>query len=92
MNNQEMNRESLLIHIEGLQATLAKRNARITELEAKITKQGSKIQTEMAVRKAYKKGWTDCAAKLADIARTTALQLREIRSEAWRFYTEGEQK
>ena len=90
MNNQEMNRESLLIHIEGLQATLTKRNARIAELEAKITRDGKKIQTELAIRKAYKKGWTDAAAKLLDITRQTALQLSEVRKEAWRVYTEGE--
>ena len=92
MNNQDANRESLLIHIEGLQATLAKRNARIVELEAKITKQGGKIQTELAIRKAYKKGWTDCAGKLIDITRQTALQLSEVRKEAWRIYSEGEMK
>lgn len=84
--------EALHIHIEGLQATLAKRNARIAELEAKVTKQGSKIQTEMAVRRAYNKGWKDCASKLAETTRLMALQLREVRSEAWRVYSEGENK
>lgn len=92
MNNQEMNRESLLIHIEGLQATLTKRNARIAELEAKITKDGKKIQAELAIRKAYKKGWTDAAAKLLDITRQTALQLSQVRKEAWQVYSEGENK
>lgn len=85
-------RDSLIIHIEGLQATLTKRNARIAELEAQITREGKKMQSEMAVRKAYKKGWTDCAAKLAEITRQTALQLSEVKREAWRAYTEGQTK
>ena len=92
MSKEEMNRESLLIHIEGLQATLTKRNARIAELEAKITKNGQKIQTKLAIRKAYKKGWTDAAAKLLDITRQTALELSKVRKEAWHVYTEGENK
>ena len=92
MSKEAMNRESLLIHIEGLQATLTKRNARIAELEAKITKNGQKIQTKLAIRKAYKKGWTDAAAKLLDITRQTALELSKVRKEAWRVYTEGENK
>lgn len=89
---QEANREQLVIHIKGLQQTLTERNARIAELESKLTKQGSKIQVEMAVRKAYKKGWTDCAGKLIDVTRQTALQLSEVRKEAWKIYTEGELK
>lgn len=84
--------EQLIIHIEGLQATLTKRNARIAELEQQYAKANKNILLDKAVKKAYKQGWQACAARLMEITRTTALELSEIRQEAWRAYSEGENK
>lgn len=92
MNNQEANREQLIIHIKGLQQTLTERNARIDELEKRLTKSGLTARAEREVKKAYKQGWQACASKLMEITRLTAFQLSEVRKEAFRVYLEGENK
>ncbi len=83
-------RESLVIHIEGLQATLTKRNARIAELEEKL---GQPIdlptKTQKLLNKAYKQGWKDCASVLMESTRDAALELGKIRRNAFRLYAEG---
>lgn len=84
------NREDLIVHIEGLQATLTKRNARIAELEAKLA-----IPVDMPehiqklIDKSYKKGWRDCSKELLEITRQTALELGKVRKEAFRYYMKG---
>ena len=90
MNNQELNRESLIIHIEGLQSVLAKRNARIAELEALVAKIQKNPIASAAEAKAYKKGWKDCAGELMEITRKTALDLSSIRKDAFKLYLEGD--
>ena len=57
--------EALKIHIEGLQSTLGKRNARIKELEEKLSQpvdMPEKVQK--MIQKAYRQGWKDCANNL----------------------------
>ncbi len=85
-------REQLIIHIEGLQATLTKRNARIEELEAQVEKLKKSPANKDAERKGYKQGWKDCASHLMEITRKTALELREIRREAFDLYLNGDKK
>jgi chromosome segregation ATPase len=90
MTNEEKNLESLHIHIEGLQATLTKRNARITQLEAQVSE--LKLNPESAAKetKAYKAGWKACANHLQDASRKMAYQLRDIDKQAFRIWLEGE--
>ena len=92
MKNQEANREQLIIHVKGLQQTLTERNARIVELEKQFNKAGMTARTERAIKKAYKQGWQACASRLMEITRKTALELSEVRKEAWQIYLEGENK
>jgi cyclopropane fatty-acyl-phospholipid synthase-like methyltransferase len=89
---QEANREELIIHIKGLQQTLTERNAHIAELEKQLTKAGMIARAEREVKKAYKQGWQACASRLMEITRKTALELSEVRKEAWQAYLEGENK
>lgn len=83
-------REELIVHIEGLQATLTKRNARIAELEAKLSVPVDLPEhIEKLVDKSYKKGWRDCSRELLEITRHTALELGKVRKEAFRYYMKG---
>jgi hypothetical protein len=82
--------EALKIHIEGLQATLTKRNARIAELEAKIIEIKDNPIVGAAEKAAYKKGWKDCAGHLMETANQAARGLKEIRKDAFRLYLEGD--
>lgn len=79
--------DALKIHIEGLQATLTKRNARIAELEARLNEPidfPEKVQK--LIDKAYKKGWKDASNVLIENTRDAALELGKIRKEAFRIY------
>jgi pyrroline-5-carboxylate reductase len=88
MTNEEQNRENLIIHIEGLQAVLIKRNARIAELEAKLA--SPELINNTAVKRAYRQGFKDCASKMMDATKDTALLLKEIRKDAFEIYLEGD--
>lgn len=90
-NNQDRNREALLIHIAGLETTLARRNARIAELEAKLT--DPKVMDKELDRKlkaAYNRGWKECAAKLMEATRKAAVELSKVRKDALNVYLEGD--
>jgi hypothetical protein len=61
--------EALKIHIEGLQATLTKRNARIAELEEKLAKPiDLPADIQKRIDKAYASGWKAAAAKFTQLA------------------------
>lgn len=90
MNNEEPNRESLIIHIEGLQVTLGKRNRRIAELEEKLA--SPEFINTVAVQKAYKRGWQEASQTMMKLSTDAAKSLRQIREDAWRVYLEGEHK
>lgn len=82
--------EALVIHIEGLQATLTKRNARIKELEAKLSEPIDLPEKfQKLLDKSYKKGWKDCANLLIENTRNAALELGKIRKDAFRLYIDG---
>lgn len=83
-------REALLVHIEGLQATLTKRNARIAELEAQLTAGSDSPLVERASRKAYRDGWEACAGHLMEATRVAAIALGKVRGDAWQVYLEAE--
>lgn len=83
--------EALKVHIEGLQATLTKRNARIADLEAKLaTPIDLPENVQKMIDKAYKDGWKDCANELMSITRETAISLGKVRKEAYRYYMKGD--
>jgi len=82
--------EALQIHIEGLQATLTKRNARIAELEAKVAELKNNPEAAVSKQRAYREGWKACAGHLMETTRKTAVELGKIRKEAFRLYLEGE--
>jgi uncharacterized protein involved in exopolysaccharide biosynthesis len=90
MTNEEKNLESLHIHIEGLQATLTKRNARITQLEAQVSELIANPEAGAKETKAYRAGWKACANQLQDATRKMAYQLREIDKQALKIWLEGE--
>lgn len=92
MTNQELNIEALHIHIEGLQATLTKRNARIAELEAKVTELKDNPLAGVSKERAYREGWKACAGHLMETTRKTALELGKVRKEAFRLYLDGDNK
>lgn len=82
------NRESLIIHIEGLQATLAKRNQRIAELEERL-KHPEHITTQMEQRH-FKAGWEACSNHLVGATHRMAAELAKVRREALNVYWQGE--
>jgi uncharacterized protein involved in exopolysaccharide biosynthesis len=90
MNNQERNLEALHIHIEGLQATLTKRNTRITQLEAQVSELKMNPAAGAKETAAYKAGWKACADQLKSITRKMAYDLREIDKEAFKIWLEGD--
>jgi chromosome segregation ATPase len=90
MSNEEKNLESLHVHIEGLQATLTKRNARITQLEAQVSELKLNPESAAQEKKAYKRGWQAAAINLMDAANKMASELREIDNQAFKVWLEGD--
>ena len=82
--------ERLMIHVEGLQVTLTKRNEQIVRLQAKIVQLEEGTATNAEVTKAYGKGWKACAEAMASAAHDAANVLHGIRSAAFRQSSEGE--
>ena len=83
--------EALKIHIEGLQATLTKRNARIAELEAKLAEPVDVPEkVKKMVSNAYKSGWKDCANLMMEATKDTAQVLSKIRKDAFDLYLQGD--
>ena len=90
MNNQEQNIENLHIHIEGLQATLAKRNIRIAEMEKDVADPNPR--QERAIKQAYKNGWRACAEELMSETATMANSLLCLRSKSFESLLENEKR
>lgn len=83
--------EALKIHIEGLQSTLGKRNARIKELEAIIAQPVDLPATvEKMLKKAYKEGWKACASNLLDATKVASENLGFISKKALDAYVSQE--
>lgn len=85
-------KESLIIHIEGLQATLTKRNERIAQLELQVETLKNNPASSANEKKAYKKGWQDCANHMMESTREMARKLSDIRKEAFGLYLDGDRK
>lgn len=83
--------EALKIHIEGLQATLTKRNARIAELEDKLAKPIDLPENiQKLVQKAYRKGWRDASLKIKDASKEAVRALDTFDRQAYQVFLEGE--
>lgn len=82
--------ENLIHHIDGLQVALAKRNARIAELEQRLTEEGESEAIRRAEQKAYRRGWEACASRLMDATRDCVLALGDHRRASLDVYYEPE--
>jgi hypothetical protein len=82
--------ERLMIHVEGLQVTLTKRNEQIARLQAKIVHLEEGTATNAAIVKAYGKGWKACADRLSSAAHKASNTLLGIRAEAFQQSLQGE--
>lgn len=83
-------REGLIVHIEGLQATLTKRNKRIEELEQRVIDAENGDLPKTALERAYKDGWEACAGRLMETARVAAQSLGKVRRDAFEVMLEAE--
>ena len=86
------NREALLVHIEGLQVTITKRNAEIERLRAQIADGAESAAAKAAVRRAFKAGWQECSARLMEATSQASSALTTINRAAWAEYLKGETK
>lgn len=83
--------EALKIHIEGLQSTLGKRNARIKELEEKLSQPVDlPAKVEKMLRKAYKDGWKACALNLLSATKVASENLGHLSKKALDAYVSQE--
>ena len=90
MTNQEQNIENLHIHIEGLQATLTKRNKQITALQDKLLDPLPRQEKE--IRDAYRIGWRACAEELMSETATATNALTLLRSQAFEALLKNEKR
>lgn len=82
--------ENLVNHIEGIQATLTKRNARIAELEEALRLAVDGEPSQEALKKAYRRGWKACASSAMTGVSAAARALQEAQRMAYSAYDEGE--
>lgn len=86
-------KEKHLIHIKGLEATLAERNKQIAEQRAMIEQGQTSRMVQNKIDAAYKKGWEDCADRLTHATHLAAAELGRVRREALDIYfDEGKNK
>lgn len=83
-------REGLIAHIEGLQATLSKRNDRIRQLEEQLAAAEGGEPTAPALRKAYRDGWKAAAARALNGIQEARVALDSVRRPALDTYLAGE--
>lgn len=83
--------EKLTIHIEGLQATLAKRNIRIEELEKRIEQLKIGEPTQAEIRQSYKRGYKDACNEMMNATRRARNELSLLNDTAFKIglRTEG---
>ena len=87
---QRKNLENLHIHIEGLQATLAKRNLLIADMKEDVANPDPRHKRELD--KAYKDGWRACAEELMSETATMANSLLCLRSKAFESLLKNEKR
>lgn len=82
--------ERLMIHVEGLQVTLTKRNEQIARLQAKIVHLEEGTATNAEIAKAFGKGWKACAERMMSATHEAKMSLEKIRGEAFQQSMQGE--
>jgi hypothetical protein len=92
MSNDDMTpkNERLMIHVEGLQVTLTKRNEQIARLQAKIIHLEEGTVTNAEITKAYGKGWKACAERMMGATHDATKSLAGLRGEAFQQSMQGE--
>jgi len=90
MTKQEQNIENLHIHIEGLQATLAKRNLLIANMKEDVANPDPRHKREL--NKAYKDGWRACAEELMTETAAMANSLLCLRNKAFESLLKNEKR
>ena len=83
-------RDNLIIHIEGLQATLTKRNARIAELEKLLAGEGANEREMVARARAFKKGWESCANSVMNEAATAINAIQSLKNAGFHSSLEAD--
>src|SRR5690625_3727811 len=81
-----------LIHIRGLEATLADRNKQIADMRAELQEVRESETVKKEVDAAYKRGWQDCAQRLMDVTRAAELATQNLGDQVFDVLLEGERK
>lgn len=77
-------------HIEDLQAIITKRNAQIAAPTARVEEAETGEPNQVALNKAYRRGWQEAAQHLMKVTRDTAQALSRVHKSAWDVYLSGE--
>jgi len=85
-------RDTLVRHIEGLQRTLTKRNARIEELEARLEAGEGSEYVAQARESGVREGWIACAQTMMNAASRAERELTNVRDAGWKAYLEGQRR
>ena len=85
-------RDTLVRHIEGLQRTLTKRNARIEELEARLEAGEGSEYVVKARESGVREGWSACAQSMMNAASVAQRELGNVREAGWKAYLEGQRR
>ena len=78
-----------LIHIRGLEATLADRNKQIADMRAELQEISESETVKKEVDAAYKRGWQDCAIRLAKEIYQARQALSAVKAKTYDAYAEG---
>jgi hypothetical protein len=73
-------------HIEGLQATLTKRNQQIERLHNQLMEAQASEPTQAALAISYRNGWRDAASHLMESSRIAAHALGKVNKNAFEIY------
>lgn len=84
--------KALHCHIEDLQATLTKRNARIEWLTERLEEAEKGEPNQKVLSMAYKRGWEAAANALMKAANDAALALGKVRKDAFEIYLQSQKR
>ena len=79
-------------HIDGLQATLTKRNYAIERLTRQLEEALTGEPNQKALAAAYKRGWQAAAGHLMTATGATAVSLGKLHKDAWAIYLQAENR
>lgn len=82
--------DAKVAHIEHLQATLTKRNARIAELEARLSEEGESKAMTRKYELGYKHGWVAASGEMMEQTRQMGRYLNETHDRAFQVYLVGD--